>query len=69
MLRYIILYKAEKPTDMNRRHLLLAMLITPLAVAAEDHVQLSAHVHDVTELEIAMDADELELPLISPPIT
>ncbi len=52
---------------MNRPSLLLALLTLPLAsLAEEDHVQLSTHVHGITTLEIARDANELELALISP---
>jgi hypothetical protein len=37
-----------------------------MAVAAEEPIQLQAHVHGVTKLEIAKDAEAFELSLISP---
>jgi hypothetical protein len=51
---------------MNRLILSLILLTLPMAVAAEEPTQLQAHVHGVTKLEIAKDAEAFELSLISP---
>ncbi len=51
---------------MSNRLPLLALLLTPQVVPAEEAVQLSAHVHGLTELQIALEKDAMEIALHSP---
>jgi ABC-type Zn2+ transport system substrate-binding protein/surface adhesin len=51
---------------MKRLISLFVLIMPTLNAYSEDHVQLSAHVHGISELEIVKVADELQLWMISP---